>query len=124
MCSSKTPPGFEELRRSQEEAEERAEQERRRALLSMAGALDASTRHIVDSLSQTGNRMLSAAAALNSLANETSGQATAATAGAEEVSANVHTVSAATTQLTASVDEIGQHARGRRQHFRGYGAGA
>ncbi|CAK0758429.1 methyl-accepting chemotaxis protein [uncultured Gammaproteobacteria bacterium] len=100
----------EALRRNQDEAEDRAAAERRRILLEMANGLEASTRGIVDALSQTGNRMQQSAETLNTLANETSSQAMAATTGADEVSANVHTVSAATTQLTASVDEIGQQA--------------
>ena len=101
---------IEQLRRSEADAEARVAMERRRTLLEMAGALEASTRGIVESLGQTGDRMQRAAETLSDLANQTSSQATAATAGAEEVSANVHTVSAATTQLTASVDEIGQQA--------------
>ena len=97
---------MEEMRKEQEAAEERAEAERRRALLAMADQLESSTGHIIDSLAQACHSMKATANEMSSISEETSRQASGVAVGSEEASANVQTVAVATTQLSSSIEEI------------------
>ena len=97
---------MEEMRKEQEEAEGRAEAERRRTLLAVADRLEASTGHIIDSLSRACDGMKATANEMSSISEETSRQASGVAVGSEEASANVQTVAVATTQLSSSIEEI------------------
>ena len=97
---------MDEMRREQEEAEERAEAERRRALLAMADQLEASTGHIIESLTKACDGMKATANEMSSISEETSRQASGVAVGSEQASANVQTVAVATTELSSSIEEI------------------
>ncbi len=97
---------MEDLRDEQQQAEAKAMNERRQALLEMADHLEAATGHIVEALSKACHDMEQTAQALSSLAEETSRQAVAVAAGSEETSAHVQTVAQASSQLSTFVTEI------------------
>ncbi|MDZ5650650.1 methyl-accepting chemotaxis protein [Nitrospirillum sp. BR 11828] len=86
--------------------EQRAAEEKRRAMNELADLFTASVGGVVDSVSSAAVELTSTAAAMSSISEETSRQATAVAAAADQTTANVQTVSTAAEQLSASVGEI------------------
>ncbi|WP_186455721.1 methyl-accepting chemotaxis protein [Nitrospirillum pindoramense] len=86
--------------------ERRAAEEKRRAMNELADLFTASVGGVVDSVSSAAVELTSTAAAMSSISEETSRQATAVAAAADQTTANVQTVSTAAEQLSASVGEI------------------
>jgi methyl-accepting chemotaxis protein len=99
---------MEAMRKAQEEAERKAEEERRAALLGMADDLEKSVAKLVGVLADSAGNMKSAATTMNSLTDQASHQATSIAAGSHEASQSVQTVAAATEELTAAIGEINQ----------------
>ena len=94
------------LERQQEEAEQRAEAEKRAALCTLADEFEASIGGVVQAVSSAANEMQSTAHTMSSIAEETSNQATTVATAAEEVAENVQTVAASAEELGSSVAEI------------------
>jgi methyl-accepting chemotaxis protein len=99
---------MEAMRKAQEEAERKAEEERRSALLGMADDLERSVAKLVGVLADSAGNMKSAATSMNGLTEQASHQATSIAAGSHEASQSVQTVAAATEELTAAIGEINQ----------------
>jgi methyl-accepting chemotaxis protein len=99
---------IEAMRHAQEEAERKAEEERRAALLGMADDLERSVAKLVGVLADSAGSMKSAATAMNGLTDQASRQASSIAAGSNEASQSVQTVAAATEELTAAIGEINQ----------------
>jgi methyl-accepting chemotaxis protein len=92
----------------QEAMKERAEQERRAAMLKVADEFERSVRSVVDIVASASTEMEAAAQSLGATAEETSRQSSAAAAASEQASANVQTVASATEELSSSISEIGR----------------
>jgi methyl-accepting chemotaxis protein len=99
---------IEAMRRAQEEAERKAEEERRAGLFAMADDLERSVAKLVGVLADSAGNMKSAATTMNSLTDQASQQASSIAAGSHEASQSVQTVAAATEELTAAIGEINQ----------------
>ncbi|MGF1625806.1 MAG: methyl-accepting chemotaxis protein [Alphaproteobacteria bacterium] len=99
---------IERLKDEQVEAENRAAEEKRRAMDDLARRFEASVGGIVGTLSSAANEMQATAQSMSATAEETSQQATAVAAASEQASANVQTVASAAEQLSGSVSEIGR----------------
>ncbi len=97
----------EAMRKEQKEAEIRAAQERRQAMLKMASDFEASVMGIVKGVAASSTEMQSTAKSMSSIAQETSTQATAVAAASTQASTNVETVASAAEELSASTGEIG-----------------
>jgi methyl-accepting chemotaxis protein len=97
-----------EMQKEQEEAEIRAEEEKRQAMLKMADEFEGSVKGVVDTVSSSATEMESTAQSMSATAEESSRQATAVAAGAEQASANVQTVASAAEEMTSSIGEIAQ----------------
>ena len=100
-----------EMRRLEAEAAEqkqRAEAERRTALLDMAAHFEANVMGMVGIVSSAATEMESTATAMAATAEQSGQQAKAVSAASERASANVNTVAAATEELFASIHEIGR----------------
>ena len=90
----------------QQEAERRAEAEKRATLDQMADDFQASIGEIVQSVSSAATEMQASAQSMSAIAEETSRQSTAVASAAEESSVNVNTVAAAAEELGSSIGEI------------------
>jgi len=99
---------IEAMRKAQEEAEHKAEADRRAALLGMADDLESSVAKLVGVLADSAGNMKTAATAMNGLTDQAGQQATSIAAGSHEASQSVQTVAAATEELTAAIGEINQ----------------
>ena len=94
------------LTERQREADEKAEQERRRMLLDLAAELDRSVSGAVAEISDASGRMHRAAENMVDNANHTSRNLTDMAAACDESSSSVGTAAAATEELHASISEI------------------
>ncbi|MBU0798955.1 MAG: methyl-accepting chemotaxis protein, partial [Alphaproteobacteria bacterium] len=92
----------------QVEREERAELEKKQAMLQLADSFEQSVGGIVSIVSAAATELEAAAQTLNASLEETNAQASTVAAAANEASANVETVATACEELAASVREIGQ----------------
>lgn len=97
----------EAMRKEQAAAEERAAQDRRKAMLDMADRFEASVMGVVKNVSSQASEMQATARSMSDIASKTSQQATAVAAASTEASTNVETVASATEELSASTGEIG-----------------
>ncbi|AWK89339.1 cache domain-containing protein [Azospirillum thermophilum] len=98
-----------EMRRLEAEhaaAQERAEQDRRAAVVALADQFEASIKGVVEMVASAATEMQQAASTMSATAEQTSQQARAVTAASEQASGNVQTVAAATEELTSSIGEI------------------
>jgi len=86
----------------------RLAEERRRELLALAQAFEASVKGVVDSVSGAANDMHTTATLMVSTADETTRQAQAVAEASAQASGNVQTVAAATEELAGSTSEIGR----------------
>jgi methyl-accepting chemotaxis protein len=96
------------LRLQQERAKATTEEERRAAMLSLAGEFERSVGGIVGTVASAAGQMRSSAQNMSGTVSEASRLATAVSAAATQASANVQTVAAATEELSASIEEINQ----------------
>ncbi|WP_207459502.1 methyl-accepting chemotaxis protein [Azospirillum sp. SYSU D00513] len=87
-------------------AEERAEQERRAAMMRLADEFEATVQGVVETVSAAATQLQSNAQSMSAIAAQTTNQATAVAAATEQASSNVQTVAAASEELGASIDEI------------------
>jgi len=94
------------LEAEQAAAKDRAENERKSMLATLAGHFEASVQTVIDAVSTSIGDMKASAASLTGTAEDTLHRATAVAAAAEEASANVNTVAGATEELSASIQEI------------------
>ncbi|MDA8229755.1 MAG: methyl-accepting chemotaxis protein [Magnetospirillum sp.] len=97
---------MERMRRDQEEAKIRAEEERRRAMHSLADDFEGHMKGLVQGVAAQATQLQSTAGSLSAAAEETSKQSLAVASGAEQASSNVQTVAAASEELSASIGEI------------------
>jgi methyl-accepting chemotaxis protein len=94
------------LEAEQAEREERAQAEKRQAILEMAERFETQVGHVVNAVSSAAEQMQVSAQTLTSASEQTSQQASQVTAAAEEASANVQAVSSASEELAGSIQEI------------------
>jgi methyl-accepting chemotaxis protein len=96
----------ERLRADQEAQKQRAEAEKRATMNKLADEFDSSVKGVVNTVSSASTEMQSTAQAMTKTAEETSRQATAVAAAAEQASTNVQTVASASEELSSSISEI------------------
>ncbi|WP_316980314.1 cache domain-containing protein, partial [Shumkonia mesophila] len=94
------------MREAQVEAERKAEQEKRQAMLKLADSFESSVGHVVTQVSSAATEMQSSSEAMGATAEETTRQAAAVAAASEQASANVQTVASASEELASSISEI------------------
>ena len=99
---------MERMQAEQEEMKQRAEEEKRQAMLDMAGNFEASVGAVVETVSSASTELQSTAQSMSATAEETSRQSTAVAAASEETTTNVQTVAAAAEEMSSTVDEIGR----------------
>jgi methyl-accepting chemotaxis protein len=97
-----------QLEQASREAEERSQQERRKAMLSLADTFEGSVKGVVDSVSLAASEVQMTAGKMNGMAEQTNSQATTVAAAATQATANVETVATAAEELSASIREIAQ----------------
>ncbi|MGE5504285.1 MAG: HAMP domain-containing protein, partial [Actinomycetota bacterium] len=98
----------EALRRDQEAAKARAEQERRQGMHTMADRFETDVGKVVSGVGEAARSMEGAAQMLTAVAGQVLAQAGSVAAASEQAAANVQTVAAATEELSGSVVEIGR----------------
>ncbi len=98
----------ERLRAEQEEAERRAEEEKRRAMHELADRFEQRVAGVIETVSGATTELQATAQQLAAAVEETSSQSTAVAAAAEQASGNVQTVAAAAEQLSAAIKEVSQ----------------
>ncbi|MBU0886078.1 MAG: methyl-accepting chemotaxis protein, partial [Alphaproteobacteria bacterium] len=97
-----------EMEQEAEEAEKRAEIEKRQAMNNLADQFEENVGTIVGLVSAAATELEAAAQTLNTTLEETNAQASTVAAAANEATTNVETVATACEELAASVREIGQ----------------
>jgi methyl-accepting chemotaxis protein len=95
------------LRQEQEEAKQRAEAERREAMLALASRFEQTVGGVVNDVTSSAQQLQVTAQSMTATAEETSRQSTAVAAASEQTTQNVQTVASATEELSASITEIG-----------------
>ena len=100
----------EALRAEQEHSKQRAQEERKTAMLQLANRFEQKIGQLVDALSSAATEMEASARSMSTIAEQTNRQSAAVTSASEQTSANVQTVAAATEELAASIAEIGNQA--------------
>ncbi len=98
----------ERLEQEQKEAEKRAEEERKQAMLEMADSFEASVGGVINTVVSASTELSNTSQSMGSSVEETNSIAASVAAAAEQMSANVQTVATATEELTASGREIAQ----------------
>jgi methyl-accepting chemotaxis protein len=100
------------LERERLETEQNANQKEREEqafrVSSLIDGFRGEVEQMLDTVVENNNQMQAAAEGLNGIADETSGEATNASAASEQASANVQTVASASEELSASIQEIGR----------------
>jgi methyl-accepting chemotaxis protein len=96
------------LRTEQAESEKRTAAEKKETMQKLASDFEQAVGGIVKTVASAASEMQSAAQALSATAEQTSRQATAVAAAAEEASSNVQTVATAGEELSSSIQEIGR----------------
>jgi methyl-accepting chemotaxis protein len=94
------------LRDEQKASEERAAEERRKAMLDLADSFEAAIKGVVEGVSSAATELQSNASSLSGTAEEATRQSTAVAAATTQASANVTTVAAAAEELSSSITEI------------------
>lgn len=98
-----------EMRRLETEAakqKEKAEEEKRTALQTMADRFESQVKHITEAVASSADELQSTAESMSATAKQTKNQATSVATVSEQATANVQTVAAAVEQLSVSVKEI------------------
>ncbi|WP_345772323.1 methyl-accepting chemotaxis protein [Azospirillum baldaniorum] len=96
------------LEAEQAELARRAEEDKRRSMLTLAANFEGNVRGIVDTVAMATTEMHSSATSLSAAAEHSVQRITAVSAASEQASSNVQTVAAATEELSASIAEIGR----------------
>jgi methyl-accepting chemotaxis protein len=96
------------LRTDQEDAEHRAEAEKRAAMNRMADEFESNVKGIVQSVSSASAELRTTAQSMSAAAEQTERQSTVVAAAAGHASGNVETVAAAAQELSTSVAEVGR----------------
>jgi methyl-accepting chemotaxis protein len=96
----------EKLRGEQEEAKQRNEVERRKAMHDMADQFESTIGSVLNGVTGAATELQATAQSMAATAEETTRQSATVAAASEEATQNVQTVSAATEELTASIREI------------------
>ncbi len=99
---------MERLRAEQIEVEKRAREEKRQAMLKLAGDFETSVKDVVDTVASSATEMQSMAGSMNTTADQTNQQSTMVASASEQASANVQTVAAAAEEMSASIVGIGR----------------
>ena len=94
------------LRSEQEALKQRVAEERRTAMIDIAGRFEATAGSIVTGVTAQATELQATAQSMASSAEETSRQSSTVAAASEQATQNVNTVAAATEELAASVKEI------------------
>lgn len=94
------------IKEQQEAERQRAEVEKRRAMMSLADGFETSVKAVVESVSSAATQLQSTARSMSGVAEQAAREASTAAAGSEQASANVQTVAAAADELSASIGEI------------------
>ncbi|MEO3430692.1 methyl-accepting chemotaxis protein [Pelagibius sp. CAU 1746] len=97
----------ERLREEQQEAEKRAEEDKRRTMNELADKFSADVGAVVEAVTSASTELESTAQSMSAVAEETSQQSGAVASAAQQSAANVQTVSSATEELSSSSQEIG-----------------
>ncbi|WP_193369628.1 methyl-accepting chemotaxis protein [Pelagibius marinus] len=97
----------ERLRQEQQEAEKRAEAEKRRAMNELADKFSADVGEVVEAVTSASTQLETTAQSMSSVAEQTSQQAGAVASAAQQSAANVQTVASASEELSGSSQEIG-----------------
>jgi methyl-accepting chemotaxis protein len=95
-----------ELEEEAKRAEERAEQERRNAMLRMADNFEASVKGVVSLVASAATELNANAQSLAAGAEQARSQTSIVSAATEQTSANVQTVAASAEEMTSSIGEI------------------
>ncbi|MFO1153411.1 MAG: cache domain-containing protein [Rhodospirillales bacterium] len=96
------------LTAEQEALQERAEEQRKAAMMSLADTFESDVKEFIDALAASATEMRTTSQAMSATAEETSRQAAAVAHASEQASGNVQTVAAAAEELAASIGEIGR----------------
>jgi methyl-accepting chemotaxis protein len=86
----------------------KAQEEQAQKVTALIEEFRGEVEQMLDTVIDNNNQMQAAAESLNGIADETSGEATNASAASEQASANVQTVASASEELSASIQEIGR----------------
>ena len=97
----------ERLRQEQQAAEQRAQEEKKRAMNELADKFSADVGAVVEAVSGASAQLESTAQSMSAIAEQTSQQSGAVASAAQQSAANVQTVASATEELTGSSQEIG-----------------
>ena len=98
------------LRQEQERAAQRAAEERKEAMNTLATDFEASVFKMVEAVSSSASAMQGTAGTMASAAEQTGSQATAVSHASDEATSNVQSVTAAAEELSASISEISRQA--------------
>ncbi len=96
----------ERLRTEQDAMKQRAEADKRAAMLRLADSFEAKIGGVVHTVSTQSGQMQHSAQSLSATAEEATKQSAAVAAASEEASSNVQTVASATEELSSSIAEI------------------
>ncbi len=101
---------IEKLRLEEEQAAaaQRADDEKRHAMMEMADQFQAHVKAVVDGVSSSANEMQATAQQMSETAEETSRQSANVASASDQATANVQTVAATAEELSASITEIGR----------------
>jgi methyl-accepting chemotaxis protein len=94
------------LRGEQEAMKQRAEAERRQAMLDLADRFENSVGGVVKAVTSAATELQATAQSMSATAEQTTRQSSAVAAASEETTQNVQTVASATEELSASIGEI------------------
>ncbi|WP_068082601.1 methyl-accepting chemotaxis protein [Polycladidibacter stylochi] len=100
------------LQQAQEQAKDKAAQERKAVLENLTVDFQNHVGSIVDVVSTSAQQMQENAEALTSIANETSKQSITASSAAEEASSSVNTVAGASEELSTTIQDVSQQIQG------------
>jgi methyl-accepting chemotaxis protein len=92
------------------ELKERAERERRAAMMALAARFEESVKGVVDVVASSSTEMQASARAMATIAEDTDRQAARVADASQQASTSVDTVATAAEELSASVKQIGQQA--------------
>jgi methyl-accepting chemotaxis protein len=85
-----------------------AEEDKRKAMNSLADGLEASVKGVANSVSAAATQMQTSAHSVSGVATDATNKSTAAAAASEEAATSVQTVAAAAEELSSSIGEIGR----------------
>lgn len=97
---------MEKMRIEQQEAEERAEKEKRDQMHALADDFESKVGTIVETVSASATELQSTAESMTAISEETSRQSTTVASASEQASANVNNMASATNELGSSISEI------------------